>query len=168
MISLSVPVNKYSVYRLYNRAGSNGSQCVEPSDLICLGTFCNAQFCFWWCNAMYCVESRPMFWRCMSPPSSELNTKSSRKPVWRHMWQAQPAFTLVFWVAYSSSMKIEVTCASDRLVHFQQTAWHYTSEDRSLHNHCSENLKSCILQYRLQTQHATTMYIACRNRCQFF
>jgi hypothetical protein len=40
VISLLVSVNNYSnLKKLYNRAGSNGSHCVEPPDLIKLETF---------------------------------------------------------------------------------------------------------------------------------
>jgi hypothetical protein len=37
---------------------------------------------------------------------------------------------------------MEATCSSETPVDFQQTTRRYTPEDRTLHNHCSENLKS--------------------------
>jgi hypothetical protein len=49
--------------------------------------------------------------------------------------------TLVLGLAYSSTLKIYVTCFSETSVGFQRTTWHYISEDRNLHNHCCENLK---------------------------
>jgi hypothetical protein len=42
----------------------------------------------------------------------------------------------------SSTLKIEVTCFSEMSVDFQWTTWHYIPEDRTLHNHCCENVKS--------------------------
>jgi hypothetical protein len=52
------------------------------------------------------------------------------------------ASTLVSCLAYSSTLKMEETCPSETLVDFQQTTQCYIPEDRSLHNHCCENLKS--------------------------
>lgn len=40
--------------------------------------------------------------------------------------------------AYSLAWKIEAACFSETLVDFQQTAWHYIAEDRSLRNNCCE------------------------------
>jgi hypothetical protein len=37
---------------------------------------------------------------------------------------------------------MEATTSSETPVNFQRTAWRYTSEDRTLHYHRSENLKS--------------------------
>jgi hypothetical protein len=36
----------------------------------------------------------------------------------------------------------EATRSSEPTVAFQQTAWRYDPGDRTLHNHCFENLKS--------------------------
>jgi hypothetical protein len=47
-------------------------------------------------------------------------------------------------LAYSMILKMEVTCSSETWVDFQQAAWRYVPEDRNLHNHCCENLKSYV------------------------
>jgi hypothetical protein len=53
-------------------------------------------------------------------------------------------FMLVSSLTYSSIMKMEDTWSSKTLVDLQWTTWHYIPEDRTLHNHCGENLKSYI------------------------
>jgi hypothetical protein len=52
------------------------------------------------------------------------------------------AFTLVSCSAYSSTLKMEATCSSEMSVSFQRTTWRYIPEDRILHNHQCENLRS--------------------------
>jgi hypothetical protein len=52
--------------------------------------------------------------------------------------------TLVSCTAYSSTLKIEETCSSETSVHFQQTTRRYIPEDRILHKHRCEKLKSYI------------------------
>jgi hypothetical protein len=47
-----------------------------------------------------------------------------------------PAFTLVSWRAYSSTLKIEATCSSETLVGFQRTTRRYIPEDKTLHPVC--------------------------------
>jgi hypothetical protein len=42
----------------------------------------------------------------------------------------------------SSALTMKVTCSSKTSFDFQQTTWHYVVEDRTLHNHLYENLKS--------------------------
>jgi hypothetical protein len=42
------------------------------------------------------------------------------------------AFTLVSCWAYSSAIKIEVTCSSETSADFQRTTWRYIPEDRTL------------------------------------
>jgi hypothetical protein len=42
-----------------------------------------------------------------------------------------------------SALKMEAICSTEILGDFQQTTWHYIPEDRTLHNHCCENIKSC-------------------------
>jgi hypothetical protein len=37
---------------------------------------------------------------------------------------------------------MEVMSSSETSVDFQRTTWHYTKEDRTIHNHRCENLKS--------------------------
>jgi hypothetical protein len=44
-------------------------------------------------------------------------------------------------LAYSLTLKMEATCSFKTSVYFQQTAQCYIPEDRTLHNHCCENLR---------------------------
>jgi hypothetical protein len=53
-------------------------------------------------------------------------------------------FILVSSLAYSLTLKMEVTCSSETSVDFQQTMQSYLSEDRILHNHRCKNLESYI------------------------
>jgi hypothetical protein len=39
-------------------------------------------------------------------------------------------------------LKMEATYSSKTSVYFQWTTWCYSPEDGTLHNHCSDNLKS--------------------------
>jgi hypothetical protein len=78
----------------------------------------------------------------MSIPSSGSKNKPSKKPSWKQVASRTFAFTLVSFSAYSPTLKIEATCSSEMLVHFQRTTWRYVPEDRTLHNHGCKNLKS--------------------------
>jgi hypothetical protein len=44
----------------------------------------------------------------------------------------------------AETLKMEVTCSSETSVDFQRTTQRYIAEYRTLHNHSSENLTSCI------------------------
>jgi hypothetical protein len=50
-------------------------------------------------------------------------------------------FSVVSCLAYCSTLNVE-TCSSEKLVAFQRTTRCYIPQDRSLHNHRCENLKS--------------------------
>jgi hypothetical protein len=56
-----------------------------------------------------------------------------------------PAFTSVSCLAYSSVLKMEVTCSFEITADFQRTTRHYIPEQRTLHNHRCENLKSSTI-----------------------
>jgi hypothetical protein len=56
-----------------------------------------------------------MFWWNTSPPSSGLKNKRSKEPVWK-----QVAY-FVSCLAYSLTLKMEMTCSSKTLVDFQWT-----------------------------------------------
>jgi hypothetical protein len=56
------------------------------------------------------------------------------------------AFMLISCLAYFSTLKMEAACSSETPVDFQRTTWRYIPEDRTLHNHRCENLKSLISQ----------------------
>jgi hypothetical protein len=51
-------------------------------------------------------------------------------------------FMLVSCMAYSSTLKMEVTCSSETLVHVPLNTECHIPEDRTIHNHRCENLKS--------------------------
>jgi hypothetical protein len=53
-----------------------------------------------------------------------------------------PAFTLVSWLAYISTLKMKATCPSETSVDFQRTARRYIPEGTGLHNHGCESLRS--------------------------
>jgi hypothetical protein len=53
-----------------------------------------------------------------------------------------PAYCQASSFAYSWTLKIEASFSSETSVGFYQTTRRYNPEDRTLHNHCSENLKS--------------------------
>jgi hypothetical protein len=59
----------------------------------------------------------------MSPTYSGLKSEPSKKPAWS--------------LAYSLTLEMVVTCFSKMLVD-----WRYIPENRTLHSHCCENLKS--------------------------
>jgi hypothetical protein len=56
-------------------------------------------------------------------------------------------------LAYSSALEMEVTCSSKRLVDFRRLVCHDIPEDRTLHNHWCENLKSyAVIFYHINTR----------------
>jgi hypothetical protein len=64
---------------------------------------------------------------------------------------ASTCFMLVSCLAYSSTRKMEVTSSYKLSAGFEWTTWHHIPEDKTLHNDCYENLKSCILYGILDT-----------------
>jgi hypothetical protein len=66
----------------------------------------------------------------------------SKCSIYQYSLRLPPAFTLVSCFAYYSTLKMDATCSSETSVDFQQTTRCYIPEDRTLHNHCCENLKS--------------------------
>jgi hypothetical protein len=63
-----------------------------------------------------------------------------QKPAWRELWLL-PA-SRWFLLCYSWTLKMEAMCYSEMSVDFQWNMWRCIPEDRTLHNHCSENFKS--------------------------
>jgi hypothetical protein len=51
----------------------------------------------------------------------------------------------------NQALKTEVRCSSETWVDFQQTAWQYTPENKTIHKHHCENVKSYILQVKWDT-----------------
>jgi hypothetical protein len=56
-------------------------------------------------------------------------------------------FTLVSYLAHFSTLKMEEACFSETSVNFQRSIWHYTPDDRTLHNIGVENLQSYLLLF---------------------
>jgi hypothetical protein len=84
------------------------------------------------------IEST-IFWDIT--PCSPLNV--SRRFGGTHRLQAElclpPAFTLVSYSAYPSTLKMEAICSSETSADTQRSTWRYTPE---YDNHRCENLKS--------------------------
>jgi hypothetical protein len=70
----------------------------------------------------------------MPPPSPGSKNKPSKKPT-GSTWQAE--------------LMVEAEFFSTALADFQWTAHCYITEDRILHNSCSENLRSYTMQSRI-------------------
>jgi hypothetical protein len=51
-------------------------------------------------------------------------------------------FTLVSSLAYYSTLKMEATCFPETSFDLQRSTWRYIPEDRTLHKHRCENLKT--------------------------
>jgi hypothetical protein len=82
----------------------------------------------------------------MSPPSSESKNKYSRNErEGGSSAELATCFALVSWLTYFSTLRMEATCSSETSVDFQRTTRRYIPEDRTLHNHLYENLKSYLL-----------------------
>jgi hypothetical protein len=61
-------------------------------------------------------------------------------------------FMLISCLAYSSALEMEVTCSSKMPLNSQQTTQFCIPEDRTLHYHFCENLKSCAGQNLFQAK----------------
>jgi hypothetical protein len=58
-------------------------------------------------------------------------------------------YMLVSCLAYSSTLKTKVICSFETPNDFQRTPQHHITEDRILHSHPSENLKSYMFDLGL-------------------
>jgi hypothetical protein len=65
-------------------------------------------------------------------------------------------------LTYSSTLKMGVTRFSKKSVDVQQTTQHHIPEDRTLHYHCCENLKTYIIEL---SKYLWSFYI---NNCTSF
>jgi hypothetical protein len=93
-------------------------------------------------------HSHHIFWDIT--PSSPLKFNRRFRGIWR-LYLQKPAwsrvltatcFKLVSCLPYSWTLKVEATCYSETTVDFQWNTRLYIPGDRTLHNHCSKNLKS--------------------------
>jgi hypothetical protein len=118
------------------------------------------EFCLIGYNAAYSVEIQQTLQRDISPPSSESKNKPNKKPAWKQV-TSRPSFTLVSFLAYYSTLKVEAKCPSEIYVGFPQATWRYIPEYKTLHNHRCENLKSYIIE-ELSIKKSLELRLRCR------
>jgi hypothetical protein len=70
-------------------------------------------------------------------------TEGGREILQRPMTLLALCFTLLSCMAYSPIQKMEATCSSETSVNLQRSTRRYIPEDRTLHNHRCDTLKSC-------------------------
>jgi hypothetical protein len=73
-----------------------------------------------------------------------LANEGTRVVMWSTACCLFNCFMLVSCVACSSVLKMVATCSSEMSVGFQRNTWSLIPEDRTLHAHLRENLKSYI------------------------
>jgi hypothetical protein len=96
------------------------------------------EFCFLGYHSVQSVESQQAFRKKMSPSYSRLKNKPTKSLL-------ATCFMLVPCFAYSSTLKMNVTCSSETLVDFQQTTRQYIPEVRTLiHRHLGMSRKDFI------------------------
>jgi hypothetical protein len=93
-----------------------------------------------------------MFWNVT--PCRPLKVNWRFGEICRFHLQGRPlistCFTLIYCLAYNLTLKMNAKYSSEMSVEFQQTTWRYIPEDRTLHNHRCENLKSYIIRFYCQ------------------
>jgi hypothetical protein len=94
-----------------------------------------------------------IFWRNILPLSLwlKVHKASNELEVRSRATQLTEYFLVTASVVYSSDAKMEAICSSEMSVDFQWTTWHYTSENRTLHNH---GFKFNICQVLLKMNYA--------------
>jgi hypothetical protein len=96
------------------------------------------QLCFlpasWW--FLPWIIFPPQKWRRYIPPKRRLTLSG--------LGLLDACFTLVSCLAYYSTLKMEATCSSETFFDFHWTVRRYIPEDRNIHNHLCEKLKSYI------------------------
>jgi hypothetical protein len=65
---------------------------------------------------------------------------------------------LLYCVAYSSTLKMEMTCSSETSVEFYRTTLRWFTEDGTFHNHRCENLKSYNVDFVLLSSSSFTSF----------
>jgi hypothetical protein len=71
-------------------------------------------------------------------------TRAYNKVRFQDLSSNAACFILISCFEYSSILKMEAICFSEKLVYFHRNTRHYILEDRPLHNHRCDNLKSSI------------------------
>jgi hypothetical protein len=75
---------------------------------------------------------------------------------------------LISCLAYSSTLTMKVIHSSETLVDLKWTTWGYILEDRTLHNHRCENLKSSISYYCLARIYSQKFHWSARRHNLLF
>jgi hypothetical protein len=84
---------------------------------------------------------------------------------------SKACFMLFSCLGYSSTRNVEATCFFKMPVDFPWAAWHYVSEDGTLHSHCHENFsltsdKSAILN--IHCEHQGTIFAVMKMKIVAF
>jgi hypothetical protein len=66
-------------------------------------------------------------------------------------------FTAVTYLAYFSTLKMDMTCSSKTTVYFWQNTRRYIAEIRNVHIHCCENFRSHLIAL-IKRDETTEMY----------
>jgi hypothetical protein len=82
-------------------------------------------------------EKHVTIFRAEEQAKAESSMKQAASKAW---------FILVFYLTYSSALKMEAVCSSVTSDDFQQTAQCYITDNSALHNQCCQNIKSYTLQ----------------------
>jgi hypothetical protein len=113
---------------------------------ICCVTFIISSFqdlclCWWFTKSSWLVsiESQPTVQRNLSPPSSGSKNKPSKKQA-SFAWHLLSCWFLAWLILWPRRWRRQVALNSG--VDFQWTTQRCILEDRTLHNHYCENLKS--------------------------
>jgi hypothetical protein len=76
-------------------------------------------------------------------------------------------FTLISCLAYSSTLMMQMTCSSETSVNFKRTTRRYIPENRTLHNHRCEYLKSytvmCLVYFLAKLHIPRSHYVTSSN-----
>jgi hypothetical protein len=97
---------------------------------------------FWGISPCRPLILKPRFRKNMSPQSSWSKNKQSRKPAWKELANKSFCFHAGFLLGLYFEPEMEAIYSSERSVVLQRPTKLYIPEDKSLHNHRCDNLKS--------------------------
>jgi hypothetical protein len=58
----------------------------------------------------------------------------------------------------ASTLKMDMTCSSETSADFQQTTWCYIPDNRTIHNHCRENLESYAIRIQMHLRNCKAFF----------
>jgi hypothetical protein len=96
------------------------------------------------CTTVKSIESQLKFRRNISPPFSGLPYNPSKITSMKHATLLAASFMLVSCLVYSSTLKMETTYFSERLLSFNGLQAVCVLKGRTFHNYCYENLISFV------------------------